>query len=361
MSILAGAVRPNLNRRWLVRAVTAGALAAGLCAVVAPGAAGAASNGTEPPLVVYSSEGYDSYVVHEFEQKTGIPAEVNTNTLPTLAADIQATKENPTWGVLWTDGSTEMATLDAQHLLVRNLKPKVSWNTLGLAAVAKDKSFVPTGVTLTAALLYTKNIVTDPPASWLQLLSPQWKGEVAVATPKQVGSVYPFIAGLITQVAGKKGVSKGEKYFTQLKANGLVVHTTTSQTIEAVTSGKAKLALVQSSVAIGAQRSNPNLAVSYLPSVTVLPSTIGIDAKAPKKIRADALAFIDYVLSPTGQKAMQAGTRFDDSNYYPVTNGTQPLPTLPALSTIQTRTITPYVWAKRQAAITTWFVKHVTH
>ena len=165
---------------------------------------------------------------------------------------------------------------------------------------------------------------------------------------------------MIAQVAGTNGVTKGEKYFSRLKANDLKVFTTTGQTIKALTDGKIKLALLQSSVAIGEQKTNPNLAVAYLPSVTVLPSTIAIDAKASKQEKTEAQKFIDYVLSPTGQKAMQAGTKADESNYYPVTAGTQPLPTLPAISSIKTRNITPYVWAPRQAAITAWFVKHVT-
>ncbi len=355
-----GAVRPILPHRWLARAGTACVFGVGLLAACTPGVAGAASTAAAHPLVVYSSEGYDAVVAQYFRQRTGIPVQLVTDKLGTLAARIQATKSRPQWGVFWADGPTVMASLDGQHLLVKNLHPTASLNALGLAAVPRDKSFVPTGVTLTAALLYTKNVVTTPPTAWSQLLGSQWKGEIGITTPKMVGSDYPFIAGMITQVAGTNGVAKGEQYFSRLKANGLNVYTTTGQTIHALTSGKIKLALVQSSAAVGAQQTIPNLAVAYLPSVTVLPSSIAVDAKASKQVRAEAQRFINFVLSPTGQKAMQAGTEQADSNYYPVTTSTQPLPILPALSTIKVRSITPYVWAPRQAAITAWFVKHVT-
>ena len=360
MSICEGAVRRILPRRWLVCAVTACALGAGMLASCTPGAAGASSASAAHPLVVYSSEGYGEVVAEYFRQKTGIPVQVVTNKLSTLSALVQSTKSHPQWGVFWTDGPTVMASMDGQHLLVKNLHPTVTWNSLGLAAVPKDKSFVPTGVTLTSALLYTKNAVTTPPTTWAQLLDPQWKGEIGITTPKKVGSTYPFIAGMIAQVAGTNGITKGEQYFSKLKANGLKVFATTGQTIQALTKGRVKLALLQSSVAVGQQHTNPNLAVAYLPSVTVLPSTIAVDAKASKQEKAEAQEFIDYVLSPTGQKDMQAGTKSDESNYYPVTSGTRALPTLPDISTIKTRSITPYVWAKRQAAITAWFVKHVT-
>ena len=197
---------------------------------------------------------------------------------------------------------------------------------LGLPPFPKDKSFVPTGVTLTAAVLYTKNVVTSPPTTWAQLLDPQWKGQIGITTPKKVGSVYPFIAGMISQLGGTKGVAKGERFFSQLKAKGLNVYTTTGQTIHALTTGKIKLALVQSSAAVGAQHTDPSLAVAYLPWVTVLPSSIAVDAKASKQVRAEAKRFMNFVLSPTGQKAMQAGTKQADSNYYPVTAGTARFP-----------------------------------
>ncbi len=358
MATTTRAVRPR-RRTALAAALVAGALGTALLGVPPAGAAHKPAKHPPPALVVYSSEGYDTLVVHDFETKTGIPVHLVTKPLGRLAAQVQATRSDPTWGVLWTDGPTVMAALDAEHLLVTHLAPTASWNALGLQALPKDRSFVPTGITLTAALLYTTTVVSSPPTSWLQLLQPQWKGQVAMTTPAQVGSTYPFLAGMIAQVAGTKGVAKGEKYFSRLKANGLVVHPTTGQTVQAVTTGKVKLALLQSSVAVGAQHLDPKLAVSYLPSVTVLPSTIAVDAKAPKKVRAEAERFIDYVLSPPGQNAMQAGTRYDESNYYPVVNGVQSLSNLPYFTTIPTRSITPYVWAKRQAAITAWFVQHV--
>ncbi|MGO9455667.1 MAG: ABC transporter substrate-binding protein [Acidimicrobiales bacterium] len=352
------AVRPR-RRTALMAALATGALGAALLTAPPAGAAQQLHKSSAPPLVVYSSEGYDTLVVRDFETKTGIPVHLETKPLASLAAQIQSTMSDPTWGVVWTDGPTVLATLDDEHLLVTHLKPTAAWNALGKRALPKDRSFVPTGVTLAAALLYTKTVVTSPPTSWRQLLQPKWKGQIAMTTPAQVGSTYPFLAGLIAQAGGTKDVAKGEKYFTRLKANGLVVHPSTGQTVQAVTSGKTELALLQSSVAVGAQHLDPKLAVSYLPSVTILPSTVAVDAKAPKKERTEAEKFIDYVLSQPGQNAMQAGTRYDESNYYPVVNGVQSVANLPYIGTIPTTSITPYVWAKRQTAITAWFVQHV--
>lgn len=337
--------------------VAATALGAGVFTQLPAQALSAAT--APPPLVVYSAEGYDAAVVHAFHVRTGITVRLDTNTIGTLVTQIEATKKHPAWGVFWADGPTVMARFDAQHLLVRGLGPTVHWNAVGKEVIPKDKSFLPTGVTLTAALLYTKTVVADPPTTWDDLFSSTWKGAVGMPTPTKAGSIYPFIAGTISDVGGRNGIAKGEQFFTRLKADGLVVRTTTSDTLQALTKGQIKLALLQSSAAVGAQRSNSNLAIAYLPPVTVLPSTIAVDSKVSKQEQAEAKEFVAFVLSPTGQQEMKASTPQNDSNFYPVVTGVQPLATLPQLSSIETDSITPYVWGPRQAAITTWFVKHV--
>ena len=50
------------------------------------------------------------------------------------------------------------------------------------------------------------------------------------------------------------------------------------------------------------------------------------------------------MLSPAGQKVMQTGDPTGDSLYYPVLQGTGPLPALPSLAGVQTQTINPYTW-----------------
>jgi iron(III) transport system substrate-binding protein len=197
--------------------------------------------------------------------------------------------------------------------------------------------------------------VTDPPSTWQDLLSSKWKGDVGMNDPSQSGPTYPFIAGMMNYLGG---VSQGESFFTKLKANGLVIHPTNGPTLQALTSGQIKLALVQSSAGIGAgfgPGSDPNLTVKYLNPVTLLPSAIGIDAKAPAAERKEAEEFIKYVLSPAGQKVMQSGDPYGDSLYYPVLQGVSPKPELPSLASVKTQTINPYTWGPKEATINTWF------
>ncbi len=335
--------------------ILAGALAIGAVAL-----AGCSSSGTKSPsssskvtLVVYSAQGYDSAEVNAFHKATGIPVKLDDNSTGPLLTQIEATKNNPKWGLLWVDGTTAFAGLDTQGLLLKGFSPPgVKWNSLGLASQAADHSWVPTGVTLMAALVYNKTKVPNPPTSWQALLSSQWKGDVGMNDPSQSGPTYPFIAGMMNYLGG---ISQGEAYYTKLKANGLIIHPTNGPTLQALTSGQIKLALVQSSAGIGAVLGDKQLAVKYLDPVTLLPSAIGIDAKAPVAEQKEAEKFIEFVLSAQGQKVMQSGDPTGDSLYYPVLQGVNPLPALPPLTSVRTQSINPYTWGLRESTINAWF------
>src|SRR5579872_4802547 len=149
------------------------------------------------PLVVYSAQGYDSAMTKAFTKATGIPVKLDDNSTGPLLTQIEASKNNPNWGLLWVDGATAFAGLDQQHLLLRGFEPNVQWNSLGLQSVPRDKSYVPTGVTLMAAMVYNTSVVENPPTSWQQLLSSTWTGQVGMNDPSQSGPTYPFIAGMM--------------------------------------------------------------------------------------------------------------------------------------------------------------------
>ena len=333
------------------RALLAGLTLAAAGAVGAISAA-AGSAASKPTLVVYSAQGYDHVMVAAFTKATGIPTKLDDNSTGPLLTQIEASKNNPNWGLLWVDGDTAFAGLDQQHLLLHGYEPSVSWDTLGKSVVPTDKSYTPTGITLMAAVVYNSTKVTTPPSSWQQLLDSQWKGAVGMNDPSQSGPTYPFIAGMMNHLGG---ISQGKQFFSKLKANGLVVNPTNGQTLQALTEGQIKLALVQSSAGIGAALGDKSLKVKYLSPATLLPSAIGIDAKAPKAVQQEAEKFVEFVLSKAGQKVMQSGDPTGDSLYYPVINGVSPLKALPSLASVTTQRLNPYTWGAREPAINSWF------
>ena len=356
-------IRNDRRTRMRLMAGLAGVctLALTACSSSSPSSAAAGSSATSSStaaasskvtLVVYSAQGYDSAMTKAFTKATGIPVKLDDNSTGPLLTQIEASKNNPNWGLLWVDGATAFAGLDTQGLLLKGFEPSVQFNRLGTQSLPADKSFTPTGVTLMAALAYNKTKVTTPPTTWQELLAPQWKGQVGMNDPAQSGPTFPFIAGMMNYLGG---VGAGESYFSRLKANGLVIHPTNGPTLQALTSGQINLALVQSSAAIGAAIGAKNLGIAYLNPVTLLPSAIGIDAKAPAAEQAEAKQFIEFVLSPAGQKVMQSGDPTGDSLYYPVISGVSPLAALPSLASTRTQSINPYTWGPQEGTINTWF------
>ncbi len=318
--------------------------------------ASSSSSAAKVPLVVYSAQGYDSAMTKAFTKATGIPVQLDDNSTGPLLTQIEASKNNPNWGLLWVDGATAFAGLDQQGLLMKGFEPSVSWNSLGTASLPSDKSYVPTGVTLMGIVAYNKNKVSNPPTTWQQLESSAWKGQVGMNDPSQSGPTFPLIAGVYNYLGG---ASAGEKFFETLKANGLVIHPTNGPTLQALTSGQINLALVQSSAAIGATFTDKNIGIKYLDPANLLPSAIGIDAKAPAAEQAEAEKFIEFVLSPAGQKVMQSGDPTGDSLYYPVVQGVNPLSSLPSLASVKTQLINPYTWGPQEATINTWFDSNI--
>jgi iron(III) transport system substrate-binding protein len=318
--------------------------------------AAVASSSAAVPLVVYSAQGYDKVMTEAFTKATGIPVKLDDNSTGPLLTQIEASKNNPNWGLLWVDGDTAFAGLDTQGLLLKGWEPSITWNSLGSPVVPKDQSYAPTGVTLMGILAYNKTKVSNPPTTWQALESSAWKGQVGMNDPSQSGPTFPLIAGVMNYLGS---VSKGESYFSTLKSNGLIIHPTNGPTLQALTSGQINLALVQSSAAIGAEIGSKVIGIKYLSPATLLPSAIGIDAKASPQVQAEAKQFVSFVLSPAGQKVMQSGDPTGDSLYYPVVAGVNPLPALPSLASVKTQTINPYTWGPQEATVNTWFDSNI--
>ena len=326
----------------------------------APESTGAASPDAsgKTPLVVYSAQGYDDPVTKAFTQATGIPVKLVDDSTGPLLTKVAAEKNNPQWGLLWVDGDTAFASLDKQGMLLP-YTPKAALNDAGKALLPSDHSVVPVSTTVMAALIYNAAKAPGVPASYQDLLDPKYNGVIGMNDPSQSGPTYPFIAGLMNQLGGQSGgVAAGKDYLTKLKANGLHVFPTNGDTLHALETGQISYGLIQSSAAAGevakARKSaafDPK--VVYLPKSTLLPGVIGIDKAAPAAVQVEAKQFVEFVLSPAGQEAMQAGDPKGDSLYWPVVPGVTPLPALPQIPAYQK--IDPYFWGPQENDINTFF------
>jgi len=325
----------------------------------AAAAGSAAQSGPVVPLVVYSAQGYDSPVAKAFTAATGIPVKLVDDSTGPLLTKIAAEKSNPQWGLLWVDGDTAFAALDAQGQLLP-YTPSAPLNAVGQALVPKNHSYVPVSTTVVPALIYNSARVTSVPATYEDLLGAAYRGKVGMNDPSQSGPTFPLIAGLMNQLGGKSaGVAVGESYLQKLKANGLHVSPTNGDTLHALETGVINYGLIQSSAAQGEVATAPrtaqfNAKVLYLPKSTVLPGVIGIDKAAPAAVQAEAKKFIEYVLSPAGQHVMQTGDPKGDSLFWPVVPGVTALPALPAFPSAY-QTIDPYFWGPLEGQVNSFF------
>ncbi|HYM70621.1 MAG TPA: extracellular solute-binding protein [bacterium] len=308
------------------------------------------------PLVVYSAQGYDANVTKAFQAATGIQVALVDDSTGPLLVKVQAERNNPKWAVLWVDGDEAFAAMDQQQMLQRGYSPNVRFNSLGLSLTPSNKSYVPTGVTMAGTVVYSTKTVTKPPTTWSELLSPAWRGAVGMNNPAISGPTYPFVAGLFNYFGG---VPEGQKFFLALKANGLKVFRRNGDTLHALETGDIKIALIQSSAGIGAGTKASDIKLTFIRPSTPIPSVIGIDGKASAEEIAEAKQFVEFVLSPQGQDAMKGADPTGDSLYWPVVEGISPLPQLPPLASVPSRTINAYQWGALENSINSWFASNI--
>lgn len=354
-------LRRGLTAKLRFRPMVALLVAATVALLAAAcGSSPSASNGSSKapvPLVVYAAEGYDTAVAKAFQKATGIPTSVYDAHTGLVVSKIEQEKNNPRWGVSWFDGDMAMASLDQQGLLLKGYRPGVAWNARGSQFLPTDKSYIPTGYTIAATILYNSAAIPKAPSTWNELLTSAHAGKVGILNPAIDGPAYPLMAGWAAQFGG---VQQMESYVTTLvKKNGAKVYSAPDDELNAIKQGVINVAVAQSSYGIGVGETQPSLKLAYPQYVTPVPSVLGIDAKASPTVQAEAKRFVEFALSPAGQKAMQAGDPHGDSLYWPVLNGVAPLSEVPSPSTIPTKILDPYTWGARQNGISQWFTASI--
>jgi iron(III) transport system substrate-binding protein len=251
-----------------------------------------------------------------------------------------------------------MASLDQQGLLLKGYTPKVALNPQGLQFLPKDQSYIPTGYTIAATILYNSAAMPTPPATWNDLQNPAISHKLGILNPAIDGPAYPLMAGWAAQFGG---VAQMESYVSTLVKNGAKVYSSPDDELNAIKQGTIDVAVAQSSYGVGVGETQPSMKLAYPQFVTPVPSVLGIAAKASPAVQAEAKQFVEFVLSPAGQKAMQAGDVHGDSLYWPVLNGVAPRPELPSPTAIPTKILDPYVWGAQQNTISQWFTSHVAN
>jgi len=308
-------------------------------------------------LTVYGAMGYDQHVAQAFTKATGIPVNLIHLSTGPLLARVQAEARNPQWDVLWLDGNQAMQTFASEKLLQCGWAPTVRYTALGKQLVPPSHCWQPVGVTYAGVILYNPKAIAeaDWPTGWNDLAKPALRGKVGMDNPAISGPTYPLVAGLLQHL----GDAPGKAYFERLKANGLRVFPTNSVTLRALQYGQIDAAVVQSSAAIGFLHEMPGLRIATPAPATVLPSDLAIGKHATGTLQQQARRFVQWVLSPAGQAAMQQGDPDADSNYEPLLDSTAALPSLKQLGSVQPLVLDPAVWGPKEPQVIDWFTAYI--
>ncbi|OPG17202.1 iron ABC transporter substrate-binding protein [Ferroacidibacillus organovorans] len=305
-------------------------------------------------LVLYSAQGYDAAMAAAFQKKTGIQVSLVDDSTGNIVARMEAERTNPHWDIAWFDGDSTMQSLANQGMLLKGFTPSdmSNYTPLGHSLLPKDHAYFPASVTAAAAIAYNTKYLSpkQAPTSWNDLLSPRFKGQVAMNDPSISGPTYPFVAGIMQQ----RGVKGGEAYFKALKANGLKVFPTNGVTLNALLTGQVKVIMIQDSALTKAKASGEPIRIVY-PStgVAMLPGVMAIDKNAPDM--AAAKAFVQFVLSPQGQKIMlNPANGGGDSYFNPIIKGLKPDPQRQQAGIHWVR-VNPVRAAATENQIKTWF------
>ena len=344
------------TRHRIRTSLTAGLLgvgALGLRPAPAPPASTAAKAGSaKVPLVVYSAQGYDHAMTAAFTKATGIPVKLDDNSTGPLLTQIEASKNNPNWGLLWVDGATAFAGLDQQGLLQKGYEPKVTFNSLGQQSLPADKSYTPTGVTMVAAVVYNSAKVKTPPTSFQQLLSPQWKGQVGMNDPAQSGPTYPLIAGMMNKLGG---ISPGRDVL-QRPEGQRAGHPPDQRPHPAGPDQRADQRRAGAELGRRRRRAQRQEAGRDLPE----PGHAAAErhrhrrqgARGEQRRGGEVRGVRPVAGRPEGDADRRPDRRLA---VLPGGGGVTPLAGLPPLTSVTTQTINPYTWGSREAQINTWF------
>lgn len=294
---------------WAALILAACAPAAAPQAASAPAAAG--------ELVLYSgrSEALIRPVVERFQAKhPNIQVALKAGSNSELAAALLEEKGNPQADLFLT---TELMTVQrmANEGVFQAYQPAPAGD---LPPAYHHPGWLWTGLTLRArVIIYNTDLVSadEAPQSIEDLTDPKWQGQIAAAGSAN-GGFQAHVAAL-RQLIGDEAT---EAWLNGLKANAVTFFGGHTDVRKAVGAGEFKIGLVNHYYYHLQKAEGSSVAVVYPDQgegrMGVVVNATGIGVIQGARNAAAAGAFIDYLLSPEGQKL------FAELNYeYPVLPG----------------------------------------
>lgn len=249
--------------------------------------------GKNNKLVIYTPHSSDIIdpIVAMFEEKHDIDVEIVLGGTGELLKRIEAEKNNPLGDVLWGGGAESLDSFS--RLFTPYKSPELTYID---SRYYDDEYFWLGESPLPMVIMYNKDLVEDENdiKSWNDLLSPKFKGKIAMADPVKSGSSYSILVTLLTAYSDDNGGwSFVEKFYDNLD-NKLL--SSSKNVFKGVADGEYAVGLTIEKMALKYVNAGANVGIVYPSDGTaIIPDAISI-VNGTKNLQ-NAQKFVDFVLS----------------------------------------------------------------
>ncbi len=216
---------------------------------------------------------------------------------------LDETKANNQVDLFWASAPDAFEVLKGKKLL-QKYTPKETGNASKLGNFPINDpdglyfGFALSGYGIMWNTRYTAANDLPDPKDWSDLAKPVYFGHVSMAAPSRSGTTHLTIETILQG----EGWDKGWRTIKQMAGNFQTITERSFGVPEAVNSGQVGYGIVIDFFAFSAQASGFPVKFVYPTVTTIVPANIGVVANAPNKAGADA--FVDFLLSPAGQKVL---------------------------------------------------------
>jgi 2-aminoethylphosphonate transport system substrate-binding protein len=291
-----------MKRRNIIRTAAIAVIAATATMTAACGGTGSSSSSGET-VTVYSADGLSNWYKPQFDKftkDTGIAVNLVEAGSGEVVSRVEKEQSNPQADLLVTLPPF-IQKADKSGLLVAS-----GADTHGIPAdqVGPGGNYVPI---VNNALSFIVNPAANPkPATWDDLLAPQFKGKLQYSTPGQAGDGTAVLI-LLQQLRGKPGALD---YLTKLQANNIGPSSSTGKLQPKVSNGELLVANGDVQMNLDSIKNDDSKFEIFFPAgadgkrTTIsVPYVAGITKGAPHQESAKKL--LDFLLSDDVQKTVE--------------------------------------------------------
>ena len=247
----------------------------------------------EKQLIVYTSHKEEVYlpIIMEFENQTGIYVEIHAGGTTELFKDVREASKESACDIMFGGGIESFEA--AKDLFIPY--DAIDKDKLD-SRYTSDRGFYTPFTELPIVFIYNNKLVRkeDAPASWEDLLSEKWKGQIAFANPHSSGTSYTILSSF-SQIVGE---DKLDDFINNLDNHVL---STSGEIIPSVSNGTFLVGITLEETAKKNILAGDDITMVYPSEGTVsLPDGVAMVKNAPHSYNAGK--FIDFVTGFDTQK-----------------------------------------------------------